>query len=437
MTSYATQLLDDTTCVEAAAWNIDTLGPFEPQPVIAVAISGGPDSMACAFMARDWAMARGGSIVTLTVDHGLRPESRDEAEYVARVMHAQGITHHILTPAFSDVSNNLLESARIRRYDALAAWCRSHAVLHCLVAHHANDQRETTLLQQSRGVTADGGSGMAKVRTYQGVRFLRPLLGATKDALVRHLQDRRISWIEDPSNMHTHFARVRVRKELAENPALTATADALLVARHAARHERERAVSCAAMACATVWPAGYITIDRHRWCQLEDAIASQLIADSLRCVSGESRRARTHEIQRLHTSLRTQPQGKRSLQHCIVEWSSTHIRIAREISRAAPAITLQGKGVAFWDQRFRVEYDMPEGIEATLGPLSRKGVQSLRQQGCEDAAQILPAATPAVWHLDAALLAPHIHPHAVPLPKGMRVQIGFRPAKPLAAPPFW
>ena len=53
---------------------MDRLGPFEPSPELAVAVSGGADSMALALLAQDWVRRRGGTIVALIVDHGLRAE---------------------------------------------------------------------------------------------------------------------------------------------------------------------------------------------------------------------------------------------------------------------------------------------------------------------------------------------------------------------------
>jgi len=72
------------------------LGPFEPKPRIAVAVSGGADSMTLALLAAGWARKAGGAAVALTVDHGLRPESAAEARQVARWMRARKIAHRTL-----------------------------------------------------------------------------------------------------------------------------------------------------------------------------------------------------------------------------------------------------------------------------------------------------------------------------------------------------
>ncbi|MBM3565781.1 MAG: tRNA lysidine(34) synthetase TilS, partial [Alphaproteobacteria bacterium] len=80
----------------AFARAMTAFGPFEARPVLAVAVSGGADSMALALLADAWARGKGGRIVALTVDHGLRGGSAAEAVQVAAWLAARGIEHRIL-----------------------------------------------------------------------------------------------------------------------------------------------------------------------------------------------------------------------------------------------------------------------------------------------------------------------------------------------------
>ncbi|MEY4793925.1 MAG: tRNA lysidine(34) synthetase TilS, partial [Pseudomonadota bacterium] len=72
------------------------LGPFGAAPGLAVAVSGGPHSLALALLARDWVAARGGRLVALIADHGLRPESGAEAEHVIGLLTQAGIAAECL-----------------------------------------------------------------------------------------------------------------------------------------------------------------------------------------------------------------------------------------------------------------------------------------------------------------------------------------------------
>ena len=411
-------------------------GPFGDSPIIAVALSGGADSMACTLLAQEWLRERGGRLITLTVDHGLRAESRTEAEQVAVWMHERGIEHYILTPPHLPAGNNLLQAARQWRYDALAEWCAAHDVLHCLVAHHADDQRETALLNAARGDTEDGGSGMAQIRNYRGVRFLRPLLNANKEDLKKYLCARAVGWIEDPSNRQEAFARVRVRKQLGMDADLAATTDAVLLRERAERTENDHGFAAAAIGCATMHSAGYALIDCASWQMLPMAQQSRVIADTVRCISGSTNRARRHEIEQLSAALCSEANGKRSLQHCSIEWGDGVIRIVREPARVAEPIMLEGSGRLQWDHRFVVSYRIPEDMTCQLAALGMRGKKQLRQQSLRWGGD-LPLATPALWHLEEVVMLPHIAWRAASAPPELVCRIGFNPAKPLAASPFW
>src|SRR5438552_7537765 len=103
---------------------LDCIGGFEARPLVAVAVSGGPDSMALAILADRWARQRGGQAWALTVDHRLRPESAAEAQTVAEWLSARAIPHEILVWADEKPASGIQEAARAARYRLLAGWCR-------------------------------------------------------------------------------------------------------------------------------------------------------------------------------------------------------------------------------------------------------------------------------------------------------------------------
>lgn len=88
---------------------------------------------------------QGRRVIALTVDHGLRPESRDEAEYVAKLAAERQIEHHILIWEGEKPEKGIEEAARTARYGLLCGWCRDNGVGTLAVAHHLLDQAETFL----------------------------------------------------------------------------------------------------------------------------------------------------------------------------------------------------------------------------------------------------------------------------------------------------
>ena len=152
------------------------LGPFEPAPRVAAAVSGGADSMALALLADAWARARGGALLALIVDHGLRAESADEAAATVARLGGRGIATQLLRLGGLAHGTALAERARDARFTVLTQACESAGILHLLLGHHAGDQAETVLMRALGGSGPAGMAGMLPLVETASVRILRPLL---------------------------------------------------------------------------------------------------------------------------------------------------------------------------------------------------------------------------------------------------------------------
>jgi len=188
---------------------------------LALAVSGGADSVALMLVASRWLETRAGPPAhVLTVDHALRPEGRREAEEVAHWAGRLGFAATILVREGGRGPGNLQAAVRAARYDLLADAARRLGLSHVLTAHHQDDQAETFLLRLARGSGLQGLTGMARqTRLGPGLLLARPLLGVPKSRLLATCRARGHPWIEDPSNADERFARARLRKLM---PALAA-----------------------------------------------------------------------------------------------------------------------------------------------------------------------------------------------------------------------
>ncbi len=188
--------------------------------VIAIGVSGGADSLALVLQAAEELAVFGRKVVALTVEHGLRPTSAAEAEYVAALMQRFGIEHHILPWRGDKPQTGVEEAARQARYMLLGEWCHKNGVRVLLTAHHAKDQAETFLMRLQRGSGLEGLCGIRECSRREGLVIIRPFLNVNPDDLRLYLQNRKIVWVEDESNLDTSFLRGKLRKflpELAEN----------------------------------------------------------------------------------------------------------------------------------------------------------------------------------------------------------------------------
>lgn len=214
MTLPAALALPDATLVSRFDRDLARLPvPLSGEDEIAVGVSGGPDSLALLLLA---AAARPGRIVAVTVDHGLRPASADEACFVAGVCGALNVPHHTLRIVVPDDPAGLQAAARAARYAAIAEWCRERGASAVAAGHHLDDQAETVLMRIERGAGVAGLAGIRAVRTLGGnVTLIRPLLGWRRIELAAIVRTAGLRAVDDPSNHDRRFDRADVRARLA------------------------------------------------------------------------------------------------------------------------------------------------------------------------------------------------------------------------------
>lgn len=179
---------------------------------LVVAVSGGSDSLALTFLANEYAATKNLKLEAVTVDHTLRPESSAEAEEVQSILKAHDISHHTLVWQHDDNLNRIHEQARKARYHLLTEFCKRYENPYLLTAHHAQDQIETILMRFLKGSGAAGFQGIQAARYENDVRIIRPLLEISPQALRTFLQNKKIKWIEDPSNQDDSYERTRARQ---------------------------------------------------------------------------------------------------------------------------------------------------------------------------------------------------------------------------------
>jgi len=181
---------------------------------VAVAVSGGADSLALLHALRALAGPRGWWLAVVTVDHGLRPGSAADAAFVADHAKTLGLPAQVRTLAPADLDQHRKAgpegAARAARYGALWPAADELGCRWLATGHTLDDQAETVLLQLLRGAGPDGLAGM----TVRGGRLLRPLLGAHRAETRACCAAIGLEWREDPTNAGDGPLRNRVRQRL-------------------------------------------------------------------------------------------------------------------------------------------------------------------------------------------------------------------------------
>ncbi len=400
------------------------LGPFEASPRIAVAVSGGGDSMALTLLAHDWAREGGGEVVGLTVDHGLRPGSAAEAKSVAGWLQGIGMAHHVLRWTGPKPASGVQAAARDARYRLLEGWCREAGILHLLFAHTREDQAETVVMRRDRSSTPNGLAGMAAVREAAAVRVLRPLLGVSRARLRRTLESRGQAWIDDPSNDDAAFARVRVRRKLGGGLEVeNLVAEALHNGRTRQKHD-----ACAAhlLAASGIFhPAGFVRLDAKTFLEGDKQVALMALARMLTALGGRSFGPRQAALRDFYARLAVDGNGARgTLGGCRVLPWRRRLLICREARNLPADSVLQAGTRVFWDGRFAIECD-GNGGDVRIVPVGRSVLPDLQTS--------LPAAVrpslPALADAEGVLAVPHLDykRSGNAASAGSGVKVSFRP----------
>lgn len=175
---------------------------------LAVAVSGGVDSV-CLLC---WLADMGLHPIALHVNHGLRDVAGAEAQYVRDLCAARGIECHVFEWTGEKPTTGLEAAARGARYKMMTDFCRENNVDALLVAHQADDQIETFLMNLGRGSGLSGLAAMRPISIRDGVKIVRPLLNVWRHELKQYCDDNGIKYCTDAMNSDIKYTRVRIRQ---------------------------------------------------------------------------------------------------------------------------------------------------------------------------------------------------------------------------------
>jgi tRNA(Ile)-lysidine synthase len=389
------------------------------ESALAAAVSGGRDSMALMHLSARYAAPRGLALIVLTVDHGLRPESAEEARAVGEAARAFGLRHRVLTwRRPGPVRGNLEARAREARYRLLAEACAQEGVSALLLGHTEDDQAETVLMRLARGSGIDGLSAMAPRSARPGLALLRPLLDIPRARLEARLEADGIAWRDDPMNGDDRFTRVRLRKAQAVLAAAGLTPARLaMTARHMARARLalEAAADALQEKAVRVAPEGYARLDAAPLCAAPEEIGLRLLARLVMAVGGLAFPPRFTGLERLYRLVRAGNIGRgRTLGGCrILPDKSGGVLILRETGLLHPPLFLPPGRPLLWDGRFRVLLAEAGTAPAMVRALGRDGIHALRAAGPGCLLDPVPAPVrptlPSLWVAGRLAAIPHLN----------------------------
>jgi len=181
-----------------------------------IGVSGGPDSLALAFLCKVFAKEYNSNFTALIVDHKLRKESGIEAKQVRKILTRNKIKNRILTWNGKIPNKNIQFNARKIRYSLFLKVCKKLNVENLVLAHQEGDLIENFFIRLFRGSGLKGLSSLNEKRksSNKGISLIRPLINVGKNELVYISKKIFQFYLIDPSNFKENFLRTRIRKYL-------------------------------------------------------------------------------------------------------------------------------------------------------------------------------------------------------------------------------
>lgn len=335
--------------------------PAQGEPAIGLAVSGGPDSLALLLLAQRWAgsIAQPPKLFVYSLDHSLRPDSRDEVAMVLARAGELNIPARGLVWTGEKPATGISEAARQARYALIGQAMQADGATLLLTAHHRQDQAETVLMRLAHGSGLEGLRGMTQFSAVEGVRVFRPLLDVEPSALAALVEAAGMAPALDPSNDDVRYERVRWRKLL---PALAAEGlDSAALTRFAARMgEADAALTQMAEAgfeeLVRLDGFGAAAAAQAALMALSPAIGRRVLGRALNIVGGRQKPRALGQVERLYDQLVAHdlPRGA-TLMGAVIRLKGDMITLAREPGRALPEPQSLAAGSALvWDDRFHI-----------------------------------------------------------------------------------
>jgi len=448
----------------------DLMMPFalSKAPHIAIAVSGGPDSMALAWCVKRWveekepsfpqkressasdsermsqqkfqfkqpvkilddhlrhtarrrapldSRFRGndGSFMAFIVDHQLRLESSAEAKQTKQRLAALGIKTEILRWEHPPIASKIHVAARKARYALLLEACKKHGIDNLLLAHQREDQAETILMRLAKGSGIDGLAGIAPVNSVEGVRLLRPFLFLPKERLIATCKANGIAFVTDPSNAAAKYARGRLRKvlPLLADEGLTSErlidlGDRAREAKEALDHYTQNLLRVAAQ----MDSAGVIRLNLEQLRSAPKAVALRALGACLCAVHPtDYQPERAVLLPLLEALCNDAPTSARTVHGCVVSKTASKATVLREPSAITDIKPIAPGETVLWDGRWQVtlspECKQRDLVIRALGVQSHEIIDKLAPGLRHDVPQgRARAALPGVWQGEKLVLIP-------------------------------
>jgi len=372
---------------------------------IGVAVSGGGDSMALLHLAVTLRDHMGWDLRAVTVDHGLRHASADEARHVADICASWDVAHDIVHWTDHPETGNLQAQARNARYRLMAKWAMDSGTDRILLGHTQDDIAENFLIRLARKAGVDGLAAMDPHFVRHGLSWTRPLWQVSRAELRHYLKSHDVSWIDDPSNDDPKFTRVQMRQALEILEPLGITTEALSAVSANLKSAKTALDQYAldALQHVEVTDIGDVILPAPSSLTVPPETQRRLMVAALRFVSGRAYGPRQSALDVFEAGL---TEEKRTTLHgCVLTRTGDRISRAKLVVSREPQAVLSTKTglTEMWDTRWALSGPDLQNAEIRALGEGIKECIDWRDTGFSRSSLM---ASPAIWRANTLISAP-------------------------------
>lgn len=380
---------------------------------LAIAVSGGSDSIALLMLADQWATTHNIDLVIISVDHHLREQSRLENEYIATLSQQLGRQHFLMHFDHQNNFSNLQARCREGRYKLITDLCLKLDILTVMTAHHLDDYIENYYLRLERKSSIFGLSA-SNIHWYNNVKIVRPLFDIPKQHLIEYLTTKNIKWFEDESNSSDKYHRNVIRKKLAQEDINTKNKiieRQLDINKQVSEVLNPQLIACIAESM-KIYQFGFAIVDIAKLMGFSDEISLMAISHILIIISGKNRSSRSSPVKILMGLLQQEADFTKTLNGCIIKRQGNNLIIYREFGRDMPK-DMELNYTELWDNRFHFNLEDTQHYVSYLTILDYSKIKpfldisTLQEQSLNHHKTIL-FTLPVIKKLEKVIAIPHI-----------------------------
>jgi len=333
----------------------DLFSPLVDIRRIALAVSGGRDSLALMFLIKKWLGNNNfdKDVVVLTVNHQLREESNAECAEVALIAQGYGFHHKILIWHHENIKTSIQEKARNARYDLMINYLKENGIDTLITGHTLDDKIETFLMRLSKGSGLEGLKSIQTSRNLDGINLFRPLLNLTRDQTTKTLVSQNIGWIDDPTNTDEKYERIKIRNNISTLEKLNISKDMLQLTLNRLGRAHEVISNITEKALLEVLhfdSLGYVSLDYDILIAYPYEIIIKVFEKALIYVNGK--RVSLQSLERVCSEV-IQTRKPKTINGCVIYTKKNIIHITRE-NRDIESFNLKVGDLYVWDNRFKI-----------------------------------------------------------------------------------